>query len=77
MCLINYFTLTNIKYLSVMFHLESQLFYLLNFQLLLCESDLESSPMDTCLFLFAAAIPPSQGLRALQIHLIYLHSLLW
>lgn len=64
MCLINYFTLINNEHISMMFYLGSQLFYLLTFQHLLCGSDLESSPMDICLFLFAAAIPTSQGLCA-------------
>lgn len=60
-----------------MFYLESQHFCLLTFQVLLCESDLESSPVATCLFLFAAAIPPSEDHCALQIHFIYHYSFLW
>lgn len=71
MCLINCSTLINNKCISIMLYPESQLFYLLIFQLLFCEADLESSPMDICLFLFAAAITPSQGPCALQILFIF------
>lgn len=75
MCLINYFTWINNEYISIMFHLESQLFYLLIFQLLLCESELDSNPMDTCPPF--CSCHPSQSRPVCFADTFSLHSLLW